>query len=215
MLDFSPTALADTTWGFVQCGSPNPRLLDRVGDLLYRRARSLDFTPQSLARLAQAFMRADQMGSGFRFTEQHLDGLLTGAHAFATGPKNLRTRDGTDLLKAYSELRLSRHGQDHHRRFADVFYAVDQALGRSVRDFYPNDLAIAASSFASVNCDAPRFFRDLLRNADHCFAEHRNSILKFESASDVLRACAALGWFDEDAMARSVSYTHLTLPTNC
>ncbi len=142
------------------------------------------------------------MGSGFRFTEQHLDGLLTGAHAFATGPKNLRTRDGTDLLKAYSELRLSRHGQDHHRRFADVFYAVDQALGRSVRDFYPNDLAIAASSFASVNCDAPRFFRDLLRNADHCFAEHRNSILKFESASDVLRACAALGWFDEDAMAR-------------
>ena len=202
VLDFSPTALADTTWGFVQCGSPNPRLLDRVGDLLYRRARSLDFTPQSLARLAQAFMRADQMGSGFRFTEQHLDGLLTGAHAFATGPKNLRTRDGTDLLKAYSELRLSRHGQDHHRRFADVFYAVDQALGRSVRDFYPNDLAIAASSFASVNCDAPRFFRDLLRNADHCFAEHRNSILKFESASDVLRACAALGWFDEDAMAR-------------
>ena len=202
MLDFSPTALADTTWGFVQCGSPNPRLLDRVGDLLYRRARSLDFTPQSLARLAQAFMRADQMGSGFRFTEQHLDGLLTGAHAFATGPKNLRTRDGTDLLKAYSELRLSRHGQDHHRRFADVFYAVDQALGRSVRDFYPNDLAVAASSFASVNCDAPRFFRDLLRNADHCFAEHRNSILKFESASDVLRACAALGWFDEDAMAR-------------
>jgi hypothetical protein len=142
------------------------------------------------------------MGSGFRFTEQHLDGLLTGAHAFATGPKNLRTRDGTDLLKAYAELRLSRHGQDHHRRFADVFYAVDQALGRSVRDFYPNDLAIAASSFASVNCDAPRFFRDLLRNADHCFAEHRNSILKFESASDVLRACAALGWFDEDAMAR-------------
>ena len=142
------------------------------------------------------------MGSGFRFTEQHLDGLLTGAHAFATGPKNLRTRDGTDLLKAYSELRLSRHGQDHHRRFADVFYAVDQALGRSVRDFYPNDLAIAASSFASVNCDAPRFFRDLLRNADHCFAEHRNSILKFESASDVLRACAALGWFDEDALGR-------------
>ena len=31
VLDFSPTALADTTWGFVQCGSPNPRLLDRVG----------------------------------------------------------------------------------------------------------------------------------------------------------------------------------------
>ena len=44
-------------------------------------------------------------------------GLLTGAHAFAAGPKNLRTRDGTDLLKAYAELRLSRHGQDHHRRF--------------------------------------------------------------------------------------------------
>ena len=202
VLDFSPTALADTTWGFVQCGSPNPRLLDRVGDLLYRRARSLDFTPASLAKLAQAFQRADQMSAQFNLEQKHIDGLLTGAHAFVTGPKNLRTKDGTDLLKAYAELRMSRHGEAHHRRFAEVFYALDQALGRNVRDFHPNDLALAATSFASINCDAPRFFRDVLRNADHCFADHRNAVLKFEAASDVLRACAVLGWVDDQAMAR-------------
>ena len=52
------------------------------------------------------------MGSGFRF-RAHLDGFHWSARV-ATGPKNLgRGRDG--LVAAYAELRLSRHGQDHHR----------------------------------------------------------------------------------------------------